>query len=486
MLSFDTFIIISLVTVLAVVGLLAWMIDAGISEKKKAIFKYSLFGLLACFMGLFFMIEDDTEFEYGGWEKQAKNGQRQSRSFADGAGGVTEYQEGGGPSGGGGEGNIAVVPEDKDALKPDCDKCPEMVKIKPGTALLGAPLTVVSGSAATAPADRISVVRGYAIGKYEITVGEFAAFVKETGYKPSQACRIGPTTVRGATFQSPGFKQDKDYPVVCVSWTDANFYTDWLSQKSGRVYRLPTEVEWEFAARGGVTSRFLTGGEISSARANFADPLGEKRSKAIAVGSFDPNPNKMYDVHGNVWEFTNDCWSRGYYRHNSAQGADQQSCSKRIVKGGSWFSSADQMDLAMRAAIKSTMASNGIGFRVMREAEKPPVSVSADPKSAANGFGMKKPAGGQIAGPGEVRKFGDVKKEADEQAKADAAAGRPVGSSNSRSSTNRQVQSNRVGGGAAQGGQSAGQAGSGELPPEVRDQLRRASQGLSAAGGVLR
>lgn len=376
MITFNIFIIVALVAVLAGVGLLAWMIDGGVSEKKKTYFQIGLFGLFAGVIGLFFMITDESEFDYAGANGKDKKEAAQAGGMGGGGGGMAANPDGDGemPADDGG------APDDADPARgeSDCDECPVMVKIAEGTALLGAALQAQSGTAVTGPATRLGISKGYAIGKFEVTVGQFGAFVKETGYKPASTCRIGKSSV-SASFKSPGFTQSKDHPAVCVSWTDAKHYTEWLTLKAGRVYRLPTEVEWEYAARGGVTSGYLVpGGKLSSKDANFANPVGEKENQTTKVGSYAENPNHMHDVHGNAWEFTDDCWSRVYALHSQDKTYTGWDCSKRIVKGGAWFSPPERLDLAIRAGVGSELASNGIGFRVMREPVKPVAGPEGD------------------------------------------------------------------------------------------------------------
>lgn len=376
MITFNIFIIVALVAVLAGVGLLAWMIDGGVSEKKKTAFQIGLFGLLAGVIGLFFLIEDESQFQYG-YEKQQQKQAQKGGGFMGGDGAMEEGEIDQDAGMSMGDGSLAI--EDGEGER-DCDVCPVVVKVEPGTALLGATMRHSSGSAVTGPATRKGISRGYDIGKYEVTVGQFAAFVNETGYKPSNRCRIGSAFVDGADFQSPGFKQNNEHPAVCVSWTDAQHYTEWLSLKAGRVYRLPTEIEWEYAARGGVTAGYLVpGGRLSSEDANFANPNGKKLGRTAPVGGYAPNANHMHDVHGNAWEYTGDCWSKIYATNDQDKSHTGWDCSKRIVKGGAWFSPHERLDLAIRAGVGSNLASNGIGFRVMREAIKPVANQDANP-----------------------------------------------------------------------------------------------------------
>ncbi len=398
MLDLNTFIVVSVATILVMVGVLAWVVDAGVSDKYRAYIKYGLFSLLAGLLGMFFMVKDDAEFQYSALEKSQKKGSSDrggggmggdgggggSASFSDGGGGGDADISADGGAGGEGNANIAATGEEDGGLggggeggegemkagqvEQDCDFCPEVVTIGPGTALIGSPLTVISGGAQSGPASQATFTEMFAIGKYEVTLGEYQAFVTATGHKSSPTCSIAGTRRMGVTYSDPGFPQSERQPAVCLSWIDAKTYTDWLSEQSGRVYRLPTEVEWEYAARAGMTTGYVTGSQIDSTKANFADKRGKRENRTIDVGLFEANANGLHDVHGNVWEMTEDCWSPKYQIANMGSiHSGPVDCSRHIVKGGGWFSNAEQLDLSMRTSVKSDYASNGVGFRVMRE-----------------------------------------------------------------------------------------------------------------------
>ncbi|MEL7047994.1 MAG: SUMF1/EgtB/PvdO family nonheme iron enzyme [Pseudomonadota bacterium] len=383
MITTNLFIIVSLVSVLAAIGLMAWVIDAGVSESKKAYLQYGLFAMLACVFGLFFLIDDDSEFEYAGYEKSQK-GKKEQKEEKQQMGEAREGQDRkvvGEDKGGetiAGDTDITIVDAEDtgepDPIKSDsdCDLCPEIVEIAPGTGLLGSPVTVVKGGVSTGPAFTVTLRKPFGIGRNEISVAEFRYFVEETGYKPSSSCRVGRKVLSGRSFLNPGFKQQDENPAVCVSWTDAQRYVDWLSKKTGRRYKLPSEIEWEFAARSGVSGRFISGETISITDANYRAPGRRAPTGTVAAGASTANSSGMYHVHGNAWEFVADCWSPAYYQRKQAGTQKGQDCSRRIVKGGGWFSSEDHLNLAMRARVGANSASNGIGFRVVRLGRRAP------------------------------------------------------------------------------------------------------------------
>ena len=147
-------------------------------------------------------------------------------------------------------------------------------------------------------------------------------------------------------------------PVVNATYADAEAYAAWLSQKTGRDYRLPTETEWEYAARAGSLDVYSSGPAISAALANF----GDARGRPAPSGSFAPNRFGLYDMHGNVAEWTADCWS----------GDDEATfvasfCSARVVKGGAFDDTAEDIAASARGGAPSSARRADVGFRLVRE-----------------------------------------------------------------------------------------------------------------------
>ncbi|MEJ6005738.1 formylglycine-generating enzyme family protein [Paucibacter sp. AS339] len=232
------------------------------------------------------------------------------------------------------------------------------------------------------PVHRVRISKAFAMGAHEVTVGQFKRFVQASGYVPD-SIRDGTggygyrrdydpaTTERGDAFEgrkpqyswlNPGFTQTDDHPVVNITWFDAVALADWLSKTEGQRYRLPTEAEWEYAARAGTRTRFHSGDAPSSLLkvANVFDadsainwpqwqtralqgPDGKGDGFAFTapVGSFAPNAWGLYDMHGNAWEWVSDWHDDDYYAKSSAQGpaVDPQGPSSgdvRVRRGGSW------------------------------------------------------------------------------------------------------------------------------------------------------
>jgi formylglycine-generating enzyme required for sulfatase activity len=188
----------------------------------------------------------------------------------------------------------------------------------------------------------------------------------------------------GSRWDSPGFAQTAKHPVVCISWHDAQRYVDWLSQRTGALYRLPTEAEWEYAARAGTeTPRFYA----DNKQCDYANGLGQE-AKSIAaknwvladcndnaiytalVASFAENQSGLFDMLGNAWEWTLDCYHDSY-KNAPADGsawleADGGDCGRRVVRGGSWYTYPQDLRLANRLRINTDVADDNLGFRVAR------------------------------------------------------------------------------------------------------------------------
>jgi formylglycine-generating enzyme required for sulfatase activity len=258
----------------------------------------------------------------------------------------------------------------------DCPDCPEMVAVPAASFMIGAaPNEVV----ATVPEDqvRVSIARPFAVGRFAVTRGEFAAFVTATARKMEGNCfRLGE---RGRDpqrdWRSPGFAQDDRHPVVCVSWHDAKAYAAWLSSITGKQYRLLSEAEREFVTRAGSATPFWWGSTISTDQANYDGRMvyaggstGEWRNSTLAVDSFLANPWGLYNVHGNVWEWTEDCWN-DKNAGNPGDGTARSSgdCNLRVVRGASFNNAPHTLRSARREREPAENRVASFGFRVARD-----------------------------------------------------------------------------------------------------------------------
>ena len=228
------------------------------------------------------------------------------------------------------------------------------------------------------PQRRVTIGRPFAVGKFEVTRGEFATFVREAGWSVGDRCWTSKGGIDwkmiGRSFRHPGFLQDDRHPAVCVSWEDATAYADWLSKKTARTYRLLTEAEWEYAARAGTSTPFWWGSSISPSQANYNGnhtygdaPKGEYRARTVAVDGFAPNLWGLYNVHGNVWEWVQDCWNDNYNGAPMDGSAwTNGECGRRVVRGGAWLNYPRDLRAAVRSKGTTDGRSDDSGFRLAR------------------------------------------------------------------------------------------------------------------------
>jgi formylglycine-generating enzyme required for sulfatase activity len=234
---------------------------------------------------------------------------------------------------------------------------------------------------------------GYRMGKYEVTVKQFGLFVKDTGYV-TEAERSGGAYIwtegkwqkkEDINWKNPGFEQEDSHPVVCVSWNDALVYCIWLSAKKGVNFKLPTEAQWEKAARGTEKLQYPWENTVlSGEKANFADKQVWLKEKFIwankdiddgyaytaPVGSYPAgiSPYGLLDMAGNVWEWCYDWYDEKYYKSSPNKNPKgPKSATSRVVRGGSWFSDAWYLICASRSCGRPSVRVNDVGFRICKD-----------------------------------------------------------------------------------------------------------------------
>ena len=261
------------------------------------------------------------------------------------------------------------------------------------------------------PQHRVRITRPFYLGAHAVTVGQFRSFVESRGYE-TDAEREGwgfdvsvllqveagdldaealvsrreanrdldlsaipegdreffrALITRGADWGSPGFDQTEEHPVVNVSWNDATAFCEWLSEQSGeagRVYRLPTEAEWEYACRAGTTTRYYFGDDAGDL-GEYAWYRGNSGNRAHRVGQKRPNAWELYDLHGNVWEWCSDWYSTDYYANSPLEDpTGPESGWERVCRGGSWFGTAGSCRSAFRGRDTPGGRAFSLGFRL--------------------------------------------------------------------------------------------------------------------------
>jgi formylglycine-generating enzyme required for sulfatase activity len=287
------------------------------------------------------------------------------------------------PTGTAGGSDVPLSKEREASLKPkdsfkECSDCPEMVLIPAGEFMMGSPKSEPERYAQEGPQHRAKIGHPFALGKLKVTREQFDAFVRETSYSIGDSCytiESGQVEERaGRSFRNPGFVQENNHPAVCVNWDDAKAYVAWLAKKTGKNYRLPSESEWEYAARAGTTTPFWWGTTITTEQANYdgsttydGGSKGENREKTVGADDFKPNAWGLYQVHGNAFEWVEDCWNENYTNaptDGSAMVADN--CIRRVRRAGAWNYPASTLRSAYRDSRPASTRGSNLSLRVAR------------------------------------------------------------------------------------------------------------------------
>lgn len=276
---------------------------------------------------------------------------------------------------------FAAAPSSTQASQPlrDCPECPQMVVVPSGSFMMGSPTTEKLRDANEGPQHLVTIQRPFAVGKYEVTFAEWDACVAGGGCD-------------GIKPKDRGWGRGS-LPVISVTWKQAQTYVAWLSNRTGKRYRLLSEAEWEYAARAGTTTPFHFGDSISTMQGNFngqhfapGEPYAYGAGpsvylqRTVAVGSYPANQFGLHDMHGNASEWTEDCWNPGYvimglgsapadgsaWTESTSLGSRTGKCHHglRTVRGGNYASSPRDLRSASRIGIASDRYS---GFRVARD-----------------------------------------------------------------------------------------------------------------------
>jgi formylglycine-generating enzyme required for sulfatase activity len=236
----------------------------------------------------------------------------------------------------------------------ECAKdCPEMVVIPAGTFLMGASPGDTDQYPSEMPRHQVSIAKPFAVSKFEVRLADWNACV----------------SVGGCQEITSFFNDEKDWPVTYVSWEDAQMYVRWFSRMTGKVYRLLSEAEWEYAARAGTQGLYSWGDEIGKNKAN-CDGCGsvwDNKSPA-KVGSFEANAFGLFDMAGNVWEWVEDCVHEDYDQAPKDGSAwTEPNCRRRVIRGGSYTNPPKFLRAANRGDTTSpSTLSKNIGFRIAR------------------------------------------------------------------------------------------------------------------------
>ena len=251
---------------------------------------------------------------------------------------------------------VPVIAQERARAFRDCaDVCPQMVTIPSGRFTMGGAPTEDGWSGMEVPQHRVTIPRGFAIGQYDVTFDEWTACVADGG------CNLYPP-------KDWGFGRGSR-PVIGVSWNDAQAYVSWLSRKTGKHYRLLSEAEWEYAARGGTITAYYWGDAVGTGNA-VCNGCGSEwdRKLSAPVGSFPPNPFGLFDMAGNIAQWTQDCWNPTYDGAlNDGSARMSGDCAFHVVRGGNWFIRPFGLRSGFRREAPVNERDDIFGFRVARE-----------------------------------------------------------------------------------------------------------------------
>ena len=282
----------------------------------------------------------------------------------------------------------------KDSFR-ECEQCPEMVVVPRGSFTMGSPENEPGRDKERdkdeSPQHVVTIERAFAVGRLHVTVDQFATFVTETGHDAGSKCwtfQDGKLEWSNRSWRNPGFAQDDSHPVVCVSWDDAKAYVDWLTQRTGKPYRLLTEAEFEYAAGArtvpGAYPRFWFGndervlcrygnGRDQKARDTIEGAKGWKvlcndgYAYTSPAGHFEANDFGLHDMFGNAWQWTEDCYHDSYTGAPPDGGAwTTGDCGRRVNRGGSWLNDPAFLRAARRQPLSTGNRNYFLGFRVGR------------------------------------------------------------------------------------------------------------------------
>ena len=297
--------------------------------------------------------------------------------------------------------NVSAQDKEGPSFK-DCTACPEMVIIPSGSVFIGSNENEIDRKKGERIRTEVTIENSFAMAKTEVTLAQFRIFMKESKHESIIPKRNGEPLIgcnyfdgksygyiAKHNFENVGYPQREDAPVVCVSWSDANAYAEWLTQKTGRKYRVPSTVEFEYAQRAGTDTPWFWGTDSDKAceYANIGDrsfarvfpnrpsfPCDDGYVYTSSVAKFKPNGFGLYDMVGNAWEWTNDCYhadlSNAPTDGSSWEEEENGDCVFRTPKGGSWISGIGWSRAAVHSRDGADYKSFMLGFRVAAEVNK--------------------------------------------------------------------------------------------------------------------
>ncbi len=282
-----------------------------------------------------------------------------------------------------------VSAQDPGTVFTDCATCPEMIVIPSGQFIMGSPDDEPQRDADESPRRTLTIDQPFAVSRFEITRDQYAEFAAASGRSAGPDCTVWVGNkwelTEGKNWQDPHYPQTGNDPVACIDWFDAQAFAAWLADRTGQPYRLLSEAEWEYMARGGTTTvyhfgddpaglcEYDNGHDMTSMRVHTdmpweGVPCDDGFAETAPVGALHPNLFGVYDVHGNVWEWLADCYAPSY---NGAplDGLPvlAEDCEQRVYRGGGWSVQERGRRSANRGRYAADQRYGQLGIRVARD-----------------------------------------------------------------------------------------------------------------------
>ncbi len=271
---------------------------------------------------------------------------------------------------------------------PDCADCLKFETIQPNTFIMGSDVQGRQMGPDELPAVEVTITEPFMIAVTQVTRAQFSVFAEETGHRPRLGCwtytQYGWAQDEKANWRDPGFAQTETDPVVCVSRDDALAYIDWLSSRDGRRYRLPSEAEWHLASAANLATPFwgtqydiCDFGNVpdltsKNKTAKAGEPCSDGALYTAPVASYKPNPNGLFDMIGNAWEWTSDCWT-GSYEGLPSDGSPltDAACAEFTLRGHSWTDAPGPVRPQTRYSLSPAARQSMVSFRIALDAPEP-------------------------------------------------------------------------------------------------------------------
>jgi formylglycine-generating enzyme required for sulfatase activity len=352
-------------TLVALLVTLMFAIEAGAARKHRVITLSTIGSTFITILFIMFLVDDKTKFDIAPTEDAPiERINRKGYDEQDGKQGEQSTPT---------ANKRPTAPKKLDSELgksfQDCPECPMLVRIPAGKFTMGSPDAEPGRTALEGPQRELMIGPEFAVGKFPVTRDQFQMFVQISKHVPSSGCVVDGKWSTKHDWQSPGFEQAGNHPVVCVTLADGYAYVKWLETRANKVYRMLSEAEWEYVARARTTESYWYGPTLATREFNIA-----KASDGTVPSQYTiPNGFDLYDVHGNAAQLVEDCWTQKLAElPANGNPFTAFSCRRGVYRGGHWAAKPSEARSAMRGIVPdSSRGHNTIGLRVARDMTGP-------------------------------------------------------------------------------------------------------------------